>query len=189
MNGYLISGILLFCLAHMFPAVCHLFHDRVIKKLGRNPYRGLFALLIFIALTLIVYGWRSSEVELLFEPPEWGYIAAQLIMYPVLFLFIASGTESNIKRHIRHPQLTSVFLWGVAHLLANGESRSVLLFGSFAMWSIVEIIFLNRRDGIWQKPEKVTSSKDIKTAAIAIIFYIILTYTHVYFTGIPLLIE
>ena len=43
---------------------------------------------------------------------------------------------NNVKRLLRHPQLTGVALWGIGHLLANGESRSIILFGGLGAWAI-----------------------------------------------------
>jgi len=185
MSILLICGILLFGLAHLFPAACPGAHQTVIGKIGRNPYRGIFALIILAALILIVIGWRSSSVAIVYSPPEWGYLAAQVLMYPALFLFISARANSNIKRIIRHPQLTSVALWGVAHLLANGESRAALLFGGLAVWALGEIFFINRRDGAWRKPAAAPYSADIKVAVIAVAVYAALAFGHGYFTGAP----
>ena len=33
---------------------------------------------------------------------------------------------------MRHPQLTAVIVWAVAHLLVNGDLASIVLFGDHA---------------------------------------------------------
>ena len=70
-------------------------------------------------------------------------------------LFFAAYPPTNVKRLLRHPQLTGVALWGVGHLLANGESRSIVLFGGLTLWAIAEIVVINRRDGARDKPAPV----------------------------------
>jgi uncharacterized membrane protein len=70
-----------------------------------------------------------------------------------ILLFVASSFPSRIKRLIRHPQLSGVFLWGFAHLLLNGDSRSVTVFGALAVWSIISMLTINKREGPWVKTE------------------------------------
>ena len=48
---------------------------------------------------------------------------------------------------IRHPQLTAVKLWAVAHLLVNGDSASLLLFGGLLVWAVLEVVIINKQDG------------------------------------------
>ena len=50
-----------------------------------------------------------------------------------LVLFAAARMPTRIRSLVRHPMLLGVLLWAVAHLLANGEARSVVLFGGFAL--------------------------------------------------------
>jgi hypothetical protein len=51
---------------------------------------------------------------------------------PLAFiLFAASAMATSIKRFVRHPQLTGVLLWALAHLFSNGDGRSLVLFGVF----------------------------------------------------------
>ena len=45
----------------------------------------------------------------------------------------------------RHPMLVAIKLWACAHLLANGSSADVLLFGSFLVWAVVDRISLKQR--------------------------------------------
>lgn len=42
--------------------------------------------------------------------------------------------------------IAGLLLWASAHLLTNGDSRSVTLFGSLAAWAVSEIVMINRRD-------------------------------------------
>jgi uncharacterized membrane protein len=126
----------------------------MVARLGSNPYRGLFTLVIVASLVLMVFGWRQIIPETLYSPPAWGRLAAAPLMLIAFVLFVASNMAGNLKRWLRHPQLTGVATWAVAHLLANGEDRSVLLFGVMLVWALLAIVLINRRDGAWQKPAK-----------------------------------
>jgi uncharacterized membrane protein len=46
----------------------------------------------------------------------------------------------HIKRWVKHPMLAGVALWSIGHLLANGDLASLLLFGSFLAYAIVDRI-------------------------------------------------
>ncbi|VAV92153.1 hypothetical protein MNBD_ALPHA01-1797 [hydrothermal vent metagenome] len=183
MSIILYIGVFLFCLIHLFPAAFSGSRQGIVEKIGEKPFKGIFSLLTVLSIVVIVIGWRSSEADVIFDPPEWGRMVTPPLMLLTFFLFISLG---NIKRLIRHPQLSSVILWAVAHLLSNGDSRSVALFSSLAIWAAVDMYFLNRRDGKWQKPDVVPFSADVKAVLIALVIYIGVSFAHVYISGVPL---
>jgi len=53
---------------------------------------------------------------------------------------------SNIKRIVGHPMLAAVKVWALAHLLANGDLASILLFGSFLAYAVVDRISVKKRE-------------------------------------------
>ena len=188
MSILLLIGSLIFISVHLLPVAIPNARKAIVAKTGENPYKGIFILLILISLGLIIYGWRSGEPDFIYAPPHWGLMAAKALMLLSLILFSVAGMkQGNFKRIIRHPQLTAILVWAIAHLLANGDIRSLTLFGIFALWVPLQVIFLNNRDGKWAKPEKVSPAHDIKAVIISIIIYGILMYTHEYFTGVALI--
>jgi uncharacterized membrane protein len=98
-------------------------------------------------------------------------------------LFFAPYPPNNIKRLLRHPQLTGVLCWGVGHLLANGEGRSIVLFGGLALWALLEMVLINRRDGAWQKPQPAPRKNDIILAAAGLGAYVIFAMAHQWLFG------
>ena len=174
----LIAGLLLFAGAHLYPAVAKASRDNLAGKLGENAYRGLFSLVIVASLVLIVFGWRAMTPTLLYEPPFGGGIVTALVVFVALVLFFGSQTKTNIKRFTRHPQMLGVILWSAAHLLVNGDSRFVLLFGGMGAWAVLEIIFCNRRDGAWTKPDRSPLKWDVATGAIGGIAFVVLALLH-----------
>lgn len=187
MSIYLIIGVLLFSLAHLYTVIFLDNRKAIIGKIGLNPYKGIFSLVILSALGMIIFGWRSSEAVYRYSPPEWGALAAQTLMIPALFLFISARANNNIKRLIRHPQLSAIVLWGLAHLLANGDDRALVLFGTFTIWALIQMYFLNRRDGAWQKLDRAPLSRDIIVGLVAFGVYAALVFGHGYFSGVALI--
>ena len=89
-----------------------------------------------------------------------------------------------IKQILRHPQLTGVLIWAAAHLMMNGDSRSLVLFGGLGSWALLEIIFINRRDGAWVKPEVPGIGQEIKILAISLVAFLALMFGHPWFAGV-----
>ena len=67
---------------------------------------------------------------------------------------------------------------------ANGDDRSVVLFGGLALWALVMMPLLNKRDGAAEKPASLPLSADLKILAIAVVIFIILFVLHPYFAGV-----
>lgn len=185
---WLFLGVLIWSVAHLLPSVLPEKRTELIKKFDEKKYMGIFAGVIVLSLILIIIGWRSSAVEILYNPPALGRHLNMLFMLVVIVLFAASHGNSRIKQYVRHPMLVAMHIWALGHLLANGETRSVLLFGGMLIWSAVSIYFINKRDGAWEKPAEIAPmDKEIKLLAIAVIVYLVLMFLHPYFTGMPVM--
>jgi uncharacterized membrane protein len=174
----LIAGVVLWSIAHLFPAVAPGVRSNLSARFGEGPYRGLFALDIILALVLIVLGWKAATPIPVYVPPLYGSPIPSILLLLALVLFVTSKTPNNFKRYIRHPQMAAVFFWGVSHLLTNGDSRSLLLFGGLAVWSVLEMFFINRREGAWKKSGSVPLLKDVITVVLAVLVFAGLAYFH-----------
>jgi hypothetical protein len=108
------------------------------------------------------------------------------LMYVALTLFFSSRVPTDIKRVLRHPQLTGVVVWAVAHLLGNGDSRSLALFGGLGLWALLEMAAINRRDGPWQKPEPVGLPRSLVPLGIGAVAWALLFFAHPWIAGVPL---
>ena len=79
---------------------------------------------------------------------------------------------------IRHPQLTAVKTWAVAHLLVNGDLASVVLFGGLLAWAVVEVILINRAVPRGPLPEPVPVGKEIGAVIGAIVVLVGIMLVH-----------
>lgn len=177
-------GILLWSLVHFVPAVFTGLRSRLISRLGENPYKGLFTLAMALSIYLLIAGWKAAVPESVYLPPSWGRYAASLLVLAAFILFIAPYPRTNIKRFLRHPQLTGLACWGAAHLLANGETRSIVLFGGLAAWALIEMAFLNRRDGAWQKPDPAPRRNDAIVVVAGLALYAVMAMAHQWLFGV-----
>lgn len=141
------AGIALWFVVHAFPSVAPARRATLQQSMGEQPYRGMFSLFILVALLLIVFGWKSAVPTAIYAPPlAPGLLSAALVLTG-LVLFFSSRVNGHIKRVLRHPQMAGTICWATAHLLTNGDSRSVALFGALTVWALFEIVMINRRDG------------------------------------------
>ena len=186
-------GVLLWSVVHFIPAIAADFRKNAIARYGEYPFKGLFTLLMIVALYLIITGWKTmtpvdpEAIELVYAAPEWGVHIAGFLTLVGFILFLAPYPPNNIKRLMRHPQLIGVVCWSAGHLAAIGTARGIVLFGGLAIWAILEILLINKRDGAWQKPEKVAHRSDITMVLFSVLVFMAFLYTHhLLFGGSPL---
>jgi uncharacterized membrane protein len=179
----LVLGVVLWSFTHLLPAVFSGLRERLVTRLGENGYKAAFTLLMALAIYLIISGWKATIPEFVYPPPVWGRHVTALLVLVGFVLFFAPYPPNNIKRALRHPQLTGVALWGVGHLFANGEGRSIVLFGGLATWAILEMILINRREGAWAKPAPAPRRNDVILIVGAIVVYIVVAAAHQWLFG------
>ena len=180
-------GVLLWSIVHFIPTIAVDFKKNLLNRVGEYPYKGLFALLMFLSIYLIISGWKSVVPAEIFIPPDWNVQAAAVLVLIGFILFLAPYPPNNFKRVLRHPQLIGMVFWGVGHLVSNGDDRSIVLFGGLSIWAVLEILLLNRRDGDWARPAQVSIKKDLGLTLFAVLAYMVFLYTHhLVFGGSPL---
>ncbi len=183
----LIFGLVLWSFIHLFPSFARGARENIISIVGLWPFKGIFAFLIVTSVVLIVIGWRSIEPTNVYLPLNWGKHVTFLLVVITFVLFVAAQSKTNIKRVLRHPQLTGLVLWGIGHLLANGDIRSLILFSWLIAWAILEMFMINRREGEWQKPAHVSIKYDVITVTGGCVMYAILLMSHPHLTGIKII--
>ncbi len=180
----LITGVLLWSIVHLVPSIAPSFRQRLIDKRGAGPYRGLFTAAIVIALALIILGWRSSQQEYLYLLPPWSRYAGFALMFLSFVLLGAANYKTVIRRYVRHPMLTGVFVWSVSHLLTNGTSRALVLFGVLGLWALIEIPLISAREGPRTLPEAPGLVAELKGLLISAIVFAVAVFLHPWFAGV-----
>ena len=181
----LLLGLLLFTAVHLVPSLAPGIKSAWLGRLGENGYKGTFSLLLVAGLVLIVFGWRGTVPEFVYRPPAGLHFPALALVFLGFLLFVVSNRKSRLRRLVRHPQLTGVSLWGIAHLMLNGDNRSLLLFGGLTLWAIVEMVAINRRDGIWIKDEAPGWGREIVTLVITAVVIGVVIAAHPWLSGRP----
>jgi uncharacterized membrane protein len=180
----LMIGLIVFFGIHMLP----IFPNRrsnLVAKLGELPYKGVFALISLVGFVLIVMGKADAPFISIWQPPQFLAMAPKILMLPAFILIVAAYIPSNIKRKVRHPMLLGVKLWALGHLLINGDAASILLFGSFLAYAVVDMISSKKRSQ-WVKPEEKPVYMTILVILIGLIAYGAVAMNHLKLFGVAL---
>lgn len=180
-------GLLLFALLHLSPSLWPARRAMLCKRLGEPRYKGLFSLGVLFACALIFAGWRASAPLPLYTPPSWGWPAAMGMLPLGIWLICSSFGPTHLRLWLRHPQLLGVLLWAMAHLLVNHEGRALLLFGTLALWSLLTLVLILRRDGWHSPPSRADWRADLVSLMAAILLVSgLLLGGHQWLTGMAL---
>lgn len=187
--AYEILGLVIFLGAHVFVTV----RDRraaVIRKFGEWPYKGLFSLISIAGIVLIGYGfglYRANGPIVIWSPPGWTRHIVEALMWPASILVAAAYIPGNIKRTVKHPMLTGVKTWAVAHLCANGDLGGIILFGSVLLWAGYDRMTLKRRSDPGAPPIPVGGvTNDIVAVVAGTLVYLALGFVfHPLVIGLP----
>jgi uncharacterized membrane protein len=138
-------GIGLFITVHIVPMVPE-WRTALVNHLGEGAYKTAFAALSLLGLIGAIVAYRfTPHAPLWPTPPSLRFVTAILMLAAVLFFAGARGVPW-FKRIVRHPMLWGIGLLGIAHLLVNGETAGVILFGGLAGFGFVWQRLTDRRD-------------------------------------------
>lgn len=162
----------------------------LIARFGENAYKGVYSLVSAVGIALIVYGfarYRANEWIELWSPPAWTkHLAALLVLFAMIML-VAAYARGHIYMTLKHPMLAGVKLWALAHLLANGDLGSVILFGSVLAWAVIDRVSLKRRTDPGAPPIPVGGMRnDVIAVFGGVALYAVLGWWfHPYVIGVP----
>jgi len=145
---WLIFGLVVFLGIHSVRIAAPAFRQAQIDARGLNAWKAIYSLVAIIGFILLVWGYGIARLDpvVFWVAPAWMSHVVALLMLPVMILLVASQVPAGrIKAVAKHPMLLAVKIWAVAHLLVNGDLASVILFGSFLAWAIVDRISEKKR--------------------------------------------
>ncbi|WET72581.1 NnrU family protein [Rhizobium croatiense] len=144
----LIVGIILFLGVHLVRVVAPGLRRSMIASLGERGWRAGHSVASLATLILLIYGFGQARAVtgVLYNPPVWiAHITVTLMLIAMICLVASLLPAGHIATKTKHPMVLSVKIWALAHLLANGETSSVLLFAAFLAWGVILRISLKRR--------------------------------------------
>lgn len=184
----LILGLVVFFAAHTLATLPERRQAAMDRAGGEERYRGAFSLVSLVGLVLIVWGYASAPFVPVWTPPVWTRHLALLLMLPaMIFLVAAYAPTGRIKARLRHPMLVAVKIWALAHLLANGDLASIVLFAVFLAWAVYDRISVKRREraGLIAPPVAGPARNDAIVLVVGLIVYVVfLLWLHELLIGV-----
>ena len=187
----MILGLVLFLGIHVLTSLREL-RASFVNAMGEGAYKGVYSLVAAAGLALIVWGFADYRatgwIDVWTPPTAFKHITVAL-MLPAVILVVASYIRGRIYTTLKHPMLAGVKLWAVAHLLANGDLGSIILFGSFLGWAVYDRISLKRRADAGAPPIPVGGvTNDLIAVAVGVVAYLALAFAfHPVVIGVPVM--
>ena len=182
-----ILGLVLFFGIHMLPFYPE-YRVQLIEKLDSDTidaeimYKIIFSVISLLGLIFIGVGKGSMEFIGLWDIPVFFRYVAVVLILASFILMVAAYPPNNIKRYVPHPMLTGVIVWGVTHMLVNGDVVSLVLFGSFVAYSVVAIKLANKRQqdisSEQEAQQQIPVVKDAIVIGIAMFGFLLLLWLH-----------
>lgn len=189
--GVMIVGLVLFFGTHLVTTRRAL-RARLIAERGAGTYKIAYSLLSALGLALIVWGFAhyraTGWIDVWYPPVAMRHIALAVMPFAVI-LVLASYIRGNIYAKLKHPMLAGIKLWALAHLLANGDLGSIILFGSFLAWAVFDRISLKHRSDAGAPPIPVGGvGNDVIAVVLGIVVYAALIVAfHPFVIGVPVI--
>lgn len=151
----------LFMASHRIPAALGA-KERLVAALGPRGYTVLFSLISTGLLLWVIWAAGRAPVVPLWPQSGAARWAVNLVM-PLVLALIAFGTAApnpfafegraqgfvperpGVAGLTRQPLLWGLLLWSLVHLWANGDLAHVILFGSFAAFSLLGLRIVEAR--------------------------------------------
>jgi uncharacterized membrane protein len=186
----LLMGLALFIGAHTF-ATFRADRAAVIEQVGENRYKGLFSLVAGVGLVLIIWGfilYRREGYISVWEPPVWMRHVAILIMWFSFVMLAASHAKGGrIRGWLRHPMLNALKAWAFAHLLANGDLGSIILFGTLLIWAVYDRIALKWRGDVGAVRIDHFTRADAIVLVVGTVLWIAMIFAHPWLIGVSVI--
>ncbi len=184
MNLILI-GVIVFTFGHMFKRLVPAGREYLDLTFGKNLGKGFVAMFLVTGVILITLGYYRNEFDFYFySAPAWVTGLMHLMMLVSVAVMQAGksyfGYMSHLGSKFRHPMLTGLIIWSIAHLLVNGTAIAFILFGGLGMWAYAQISLLNKSAKESQPVLKGTFVGDIILGILVLLLYAVFVLIHIY---------
>lgn len=190
----LILGLVLFLGMHAV-TMKRDFRAQLIERFGAGGYKGLYSAVSILGFGLLIYGYglqRAAGYTVVWEPPVWTRHLALLLNLPIFILLAVGRRPSWLLARVKHPMLLAVKIWATAHLLANGDLGSMLLFGGFLAWAVMARISVKRRPEEIARAAAMTNvafgRRDVIAIVAGLALYVVFAlWLHPLLIGVPVM--
>jgi len=152
---------LVFLALHVVPSTP--LRPALVGAIGERAYLGLYSLASLAAIVWMVLAFKAAPLTALW--PGLRHLPSAVMPF-ALILVVAGGMTPNpsavgaaklleredpargILRITRHPIMWGIMLWAGAHLLARGDLKATLFFGSFLLLAAGGTVLMDLRKSV-----------------------------------------
>ncbi|MEO0636045.1 MAG: NnrU family protein [Pseudomonadota bacterium] len=183
----LIAGLVVFLGVHFTRALTPTFRQSFIEQRGENAWKGIYTFLSLLGFGLIIwgYGLARDEASVYWVAPEGFRPVVWIVMLASFVLVVAgNGPRSHIRAAVQHPMTIGVLLWASTHLIINGDTAAILLFGGFLVWSVVVAVSAYRRPIPADVPAPRWAADAVAVVVGTVLWIVFLGWAHLYLFGV-----
>jgi len=125
---------------------------RLVARLGEPRFLGAYSIVMLAAFAWLVLSYVRAPHAPLWAAPGWARYVPLLLM-PIAFILLAGALRPDNPTSVgalarakdrppgffavtRHPFLWATTLWAIAHIPANGDAASLILFGGILLLAL-----------------------------------------------------
>jgi uncharacterized membrane protein len=221
-----IAGIA-FCGSHILLSSTRL-RGSLRDQLGERGFIAVYSLTALVTFAWFLVAYAHSPTVPLWPGQTWTALVPVVVMPLAAILLVAGYTTPNptavgmersaraddpapgVLRITRHPVMWAIGLWATSHVVANGDLRSLIFFGAFAVLSLGGTVLIDRKKRLalgsnWARLAEVTSNlpfaalvagrtrmrwRDISLLRViaGLLLYVVLYRGHAIIAGVPVVI-
>jgi len=135
---------------------------RLVRLFGKTGFLTIYALVSVLSLGWLIVTFFDAPRDVFWDDPLWTRGLLMLAMPIVSVLLVTGMTAKNptmavvgrllkadeipgIFRVTRHPVMWALAIWSGGHMLANGDSASLIFFGAFLTLSFAGPFLIERK--------------------------------------------
>lgn len=158
----------------------------MVNALGEQAFLGVYSLLTLITMGGLIWAYlQAPRFDYFWFPSTLAFWVPKLLMWPATVLLVGgfmvrnptmvgqgglvddpeqrAAAATGVNRITRHPFQWAVILWSASHLIANGDTASVVFFVVFLLLALLGSMSLDAKKAQqlgagWQAYAQLTSN-------------------------------
>lgn len=188
----LVIGLIVILGIHLLPTNTAL-RNGLVERFGAQTFKLGFSLISLIGFAVIVYGFYKLQMmpgknPQIWDPPLWLRHVTLFLMLPAMIFLVASQIPSRVRTALKHPMLLAIKTWALAHLLANGDLASMLIFASFLAFAVFDMISVKKRAALGPLGDRSGGlMNDVVVIGLGVALYVVFVlWAHEWLIGVRL---
>lgn len=158
----LVLAIALFVVSHVAMSGSRV-REPIVRRIGEGPFRGLYSVVSLVLIVWVSMAYNAAPYVDVWEPgTALRHLSLTVMAFACVFVVcglatpnptlaagdsaaIAANGPVGIFKVTRHPMMWGLGLWGIAHLAANGDGASIVLFGALTALALVGPLSIEAR--------------------------------------------